>query len=115
MAVRLPHHAQPCCDVNRTDVLLIHPTLQEELERLQRSEAAARAEAEAATTRATAAEARVASLEREADGLARDVATLQVEGLGRPLDRGSMCVCKDGVPHLEDVHIACSTTTGSSL
>ncbi|GFH27581.1 mitotic checkpoint protein MAD1, partial [Haematococcus lacustris] len=55
---------------------------QAEVERLLRSESAARSEAEAAKARAAAAEARVASLEKEADGLAREVAGLQ-EKLGR--------------------------------
>ena len=41
-------------------------------------EAAARSEAEAANAKAEAAEAKCAQLEKEADGLALDVASLQV-------------------------------------
>ena len=57
--------------------------LRREADSAAAAEAAARAEAAAAKARAEAAEARCAQLEKEADGLALDVATLQV-GQGGP-------------------------------
>ncbi|KAJ9514773.1 hypothetical protein QJQ45_028545, partial [Haematococcus lacustris] len=77
--LRLPTQVEGCCgDVSRQWAA----EGEAEVERLLRSESAARSEAEAAKARAAAAEARVASLEKEADGLAREVAGLQ-EKLGR--------------------------------
>ncbi|KAJ9514601.1 hypothetical protein QJQ45_016348 [Haematococcus lacustris] len=79
--LRPPTQAQCCC-VDVSFHLTLSALLRAEVERLLRSESAARSEAEAAKARAAAAEARVASLEKEADGLAREVAGLQ-EKLGR--------------------------------
>ena len=50
---------------------------QKELAELAAGHACAQAAAQAAVVRAEAAELRVAQLEKEADSLARDVATLQ--------------------------------------